>query len=76
MNASYFSSVFKIETGKNFIDFLIEIRINEAKKFLARPELKVYEVGSLVGYSETASFIRVFKKVVGISPAEYRRAIS
>ena len=75
LNQFYFSNLFKSETGKNFTDFLIETRINEAKKLLGKPELKVYEIGQMVGYDEPVSFNRAFKRVVGISPAEYRKVV-
>jgi two-component system response regulator YesN len=75
LNQFYFSNLFKSETGKNFTDFLVGTRINEAKKLLKRPDLKVYEIGQMVGYEEPVSFNRAFKRVVGISPAEYRKVI-
>lgn len=75
LNPTYFSELFKNETGENFIDYLIETRISIAKKLLAKPEIKVYEVSQMVGYDEPVSFNRVFKKVVGVSPSEYRSII-
>lgn len=75
LNPNYFSQLFKNETGENFIDYLIETRIKEAKKLLAMPEIKVYEVGEKVGYEDPVSFNRAFKKIVGISPNEYRSVI-
>ena len=75
LNPTYFSELFRKETGKNFIDFLIETRIKAAKKLLVKPENKVYEVGQMVGYEEASSFNRAFKRTVGISPAEYRNII-
>ena len=44
MNSSYFSELFKSETGTNFIDFLTEIRINTAKDLLENSEIKVKEI--------------------------------
>lgn len=75
LNHTYFSELFKNETGKNFVDYLIETRINAAKKLLAKIEIKVYKVGQMVGYDNPVSFNLAFKKVVGISPAEYRKII-
>ena len=74
-NPNYLSELFKNETGKNFSDYLVEIRINEAKRLLKETRLKSYEIGELVGYNEAVSFSRAFKKFVGISPNEYRRVI-
>ncbi len=75
LNATYFSDLFKLETGKNFIDFLIETRINAAKKILSNHESKIYEIAEAVGYSDPTSFNRAFKKCVGVSPVEYRKII-
>ena len=75
LNATYFSDLFKLETGKNFIDFLIETRINAAKKILSHHESKIYEIAEAVGYSDPTSFNRAFKKCVGVSPVEYRKII-
>ena len=71
LNANYFSTLFKEETGINFIDYLIDTRIVAAKKLLNLPGVKVYEVARTVGYEEVVSFNRAFKKIVGITPKEY-----
>ncbi len=73
LNSTYFSELFKVETGQNFIDYLMDTRISEAKRLLSRPEIKVYEVGQMVGYNEPVSFSRAFKKVVGMSPNKYKK---
>ncbi|HEY5560346.1 MAG TPA: response regulator [Clostridiaceae bacterium] len=75
MNYTYLSELFKIETGKNFSDYIIETRIEEAKKLLKNSNIKAYEVGHMVGYEEPTSFNRIFKKIVGLSPSEYRKVI-
>lgn len=72
LNQNYFSGFFKKETGMNFNDFLVETRIDASKKLLHNLGIKVYEVGQMVGYDEPVSFNRAFKKVVGVSPSEYR----
>ncbi len=75
LNQNYFSELFRREVGKNFIDFITEVRINKAKKLLMKDDLKIYEVGLKVGYIETVTFNRAFKRVEGMSPAEYRRIL-
>ncbi|MBC8062709.1 MAG: response regulator [Clostridiaceae bacterium] len=75
LSANYFSNLFKSETGMNFSDFLLDVRVNEAKKLLANYEYKIYEIGPMVGYDEIVSFGRAFKKKVGLSPSDYRNII-
>lgn len=75
LSPNYLSDLFKNEVGKNYIDYLIEVRINAAKKFLSQHDIKVYEVGHRVGYDDPASFNRAFKKIVSVSPAEYKKLI-
>ncbi|MFC7677642.1 response regulator [Paenibacillus sp. GCM10028914] len=72
LSPSYLSNLFKKETGQNFIDYLTNIRIEQAKVLLRTTELKIYEVGYRVGYENEHYFSRVFKKVVGSSPFHYK----
>ena len=72
LNASYFSSIFKKETGQNFSDFLTGCRIAEAKQLLRQNKLSVAQVCSAVGYSGNKHFSRVFTKLVGVKPSAYR----
>ncbi|CAN7250384.1 response regulator [Paenibacillus sp. LjRoot153] len=73
LNPNYFSNYFKQETGKNFLEYLLEVRIQAAKKLLAEPDVKVYEIGYLVGYENPSSFNRAFKNVTGSTPSDYRK---
>ena len=75
LNQNYFSELFRKAVGINFIDFITEVRINKAKKLLMDDEIKIYEIGLKVGYNETVTFNRAFKRVEGMSPAEYRRLL-
>lgn len=69
----YLSKLFKQEVGINFLDFLHKVRIEKAKSYLLDSKIKVYEVSSLVGYSNEKHFSKKFKKYVGKSPSEYRQ---
>ncbi len=71
-NNSYLSVLFKKETGQNFIDYLTMIRIEKAKELLAQNRLKIVDVSNKVGYPNAKHFCMVFKKVVGLSPTQYR----
>lgn len=71
----YLSKIIKKETGSTFIDLLNEIRISEAKKLLYNQKYKVYEISSLCGFKDVAYFTKVFKKITGVTPLEYRNNI-
>lgn len=73
MNYSYFSTLFKEKTGLNFVDYLTHVRMEEAKKLLLDPEIKIYEITALIGYDHPKHFTRVFKNHFGMSPKEYRK---
>ena len=73
LNMTYFSEIFKKETGRKFVDYLIETRINAAKRILLKhPEIEINKVGFMVGYKEVVSFSRAFKKIAGCTPTCYR----
>ena len=69
-SASYLSRKFKQETGKNFIEYLIECRMNAAKK-LAQTNMKMFNASNEVGIPDPNYFGRCFKKYVGMSYSEY-----
>ena len=72
LNPVYFSRLFKQETGENYSDFVIRIRIQKAMEYLKDPYYKVYEIGHLVGYKNTKYFHKLFKRQTGLTPSEYR----
>ena len=72
-NTTYFSTLFKKETGHNFTDYLTELRINKAKELLCQDNLSIQDVCELVGYRDMKYFSRLFKKLTGISPSDYRK---
>lgn len=72
MNPSYLSYLFKEITGQNYIDLLIACRMQEAQKLLKDVQLKIYQVGEMVGYENPRYFAYIFKKVTGKTPVEFR----
>ncbi|WEK55475.1 MAG: response regulator [Candidatus Cohnella colombiensis] len=73
LTPSYLSKLFKTEAGETITEFLISIRIDHAKELLREhKEYKTYEIGEKVGYPDPAYFNKVFKKVVGCTPKEFR----
>lgn len=69
----YISKVFKEQLGINYIDFLTECRIQKAKSMMSDPELSLKEITFEVGYNDPNYFSKVFKKVCGVSPTDYRK---
>ena len=72
-NATYFSTLFKKETGQNFMDYLTELRIGRAKELLCGEEMSVQDVAEQVGYRDLKYFSRLFKKLTGVSPSDYKK---
>lgn len=73
MNYSLFSYSFKQYTGQNFVNYLKEIRMREAKKLLATTDMKVIEISQNIGYDNEKHFMKIFKSTYGVSPTEYRK---
>lgn len=68
----YLSKVFKLKTGLGLNDYLSQVRMDKAVHLLENTEAKIYEITAQIGYSNTAYFIRVFKKHFNLTPQEYR----
>jgi AraC-like DNA-binding protein len=68
----YFCKMFKKVTGINFTDYLSRVRIEKSKNLLLNPNLRVSEIAFEVGFQSLTHFNRVFKKILGHSPTEYR----
>lgn len=73
MNASYFSSYFKLENGCSFVEYVTSLRMEKAKTLMLDSQLRLYEIAQMVGYQEVKYFSRLFKKKMGVTPAEYRQ---
>lgn len=69
---TYFSKIFTEETGENFTTYLTNVRIEKAKELLTKTEMKIYEVCEHTGYPNIEHFSRTFKKLVGVSPMQYK----
>jgi len=72
VSPNYFSKLFKDETGSNFIDYLTMLRIEKAKKLLSDSKHYNKEICYQIGYSDPNYFSRIFKKIVGVTPTEYK----
>ena len=76
-NVDYLGKLFKKETGKNFSHYVMELRMEMAKRLILEGQKdKIYEVAEKVGYgSNSQYFSQVFKKYTGISPLEYKEFV-
>jgi len=72
MSYHYFSKFFKDSIGKNFVDYLTDLRIEKSKELLKGELVSVKEVCYQVGYSDPNYFSKIFKKTTGTTPTEYR----
>lgn len=72
ISKNYFSHLFKKQTGRNFIDYLIHLRIEHARTLLADTDLRVYEVAERSGFRDVKYFSKLFRRLTGATPQEYR----
>ena len=75
MNPKMISRLFKEVTGQKFVDYLIELRIKQAQTLLEQTSQSINEIAEEVGYLNVISFGRAFKKILNISPGEYRKLV-
>jgi two-component system response regulator YesN len=72
LSPHYVSKFFKERTGVNYIDYLTECRVEKAKELMRDPGLSLKEIAIDVGYRDPNYFSKVFRKVCGLTPSEYR----
>lgn len=72
ISTSYFSLIFKQNTGETFVEYLTRVRVEKAKELLKTTSLKTYEISNSVGYSDPHYFSLIFKKATGLTPTDYR----
>ncbi|MBC8062010.1 MAG: response regulator [Clostridiaceae bacterium] len=75
VNSSYLSRIFKHETGENFVDYIMKLRITKSIEYLKGTNLKAYEIGEKVGISDAHYFSICFKKYIGKSINEYKKGL-
>lgn len=72
MNASYLSTLFKRQTGRNLIDAIHLVRVTHAESLLLSTDLDISRIAQQVGYSNYSALIRSFKRLHGVTPGQYR----
>lgn len=71
VSQGYLSNYFKKQTGKNFIDYVNEVKIDKARELLEQHSYLIYEVSDMLGFDNQYYFSKVFKKITGYTPKEY-----
>ena len=75
MNATAFCRFFKKETGKTFTKYIFDMRIGYACKLLLMNEMSISQIGVVCGFETISHFNKIFRKVSGYSPTEYRKTM-
>jgi len=72
MSVGHFSRTFKEVVGEKYVEYIAKVRLQKAKELLLETDLKIDDIATKVGYWGRNSFIRMFRKYEGITPAQYR----
>ena len=73
VNRSYLSRFYKKKTGINLFDTILNLRIEAAKEYLLNTDMKTYEISEAIGVDDAGYFSKMFKKITGVSPKEFRK---
>jgi len=76
MNPTAFCRYFKEHTGKTFKQYLIDLRVGYACKLLSAGTLNVSQIALESGFETVAHFNRLFRRLMGLTPTEYRHQVS
>jgi YesN/AraC family two-component response regulator len=73
IDSCYLSRIFKKTVGMSFVDYINNVRVMEAKKLLSATDKSIISISENVGFKSNTHFGRVFKKIIGLSPLQYRK---
>ncbi|WP_438444176.1 response regulator transcription factor [Gorillibacterium sp. sgz5001074] len=76
LNPSYFSNLFKKETGESVTGYIQNLRVQKAKLLLKSTDMKIFEISEATGFNDSNYFTHMFNKVAGVSPKEYRKMMA
>ncbi|NLM09610.1 MAG: AraC family transcriptional regulator [Clostridiaceae bacterium] len=72
LNSCYLGRLFKQYTNLSIVDYINQIRINNALELLTKTDMKIFEIADAVGFNNTHYFIKIFKKQMNMTPGQYR----
>ena len=75
INPSYLETLFKKQTGLTIVEYINKQRVLKALTYLNSTDQSIIDIGYLIGYNSRQHFTRVFKKIMGISPGQYRKSL-
>ena len=73
LSPSYFSRLFRQQTGRTFSDYVSRLRVEHAKLLLCAPEADMAQIATQAGFYDQSHFTRTFKVVTGVTPGAFRR---
>ncbi|HJC33956.1 MAG TPA: AraC family transcriptional regulator [Candidatus Mediterraneibacter faecipullorum] len=76
LNPSYFSNIFRKESGCTFTEYLTEIRMKNARQLITDTDLEIIEIAEQTGFHDMKYFSRCFRKITGMTPSAYRKLFS
>ena len=72
---SYFSKIFKDETGSSFVSYINKVRVDVSRELLLDLAVPLTDIANLVGFEEQSYYTKVFKKITGVTPGSYRQSM-
>ena len=75
LTPAYLSGLFRKTMGTTLVQYITDVRMKQACQLLMDPQLKLYQISDMVGYSDAKYFARQFKKTIGMTPSEYRERL-
>lgn len=76
LSTAYACTLFRQETGGTINRFIVNYRVERAKQLLANPRFRITNIASQLGFADSNYFGKCFKRIVGLSPSEYREKVS
>lgn len=74
-SSKYYSRIFKQNMGKTFTEYRLRIKMQKAKKLLSDTEYSINHISNLLGYMNPSAFMKIFKKLEGVTPSQYRKTV-